>query len=320
MKVVFFGTPIFSAEILKDLIEKGLDIVAVVTQPDKLQGRHLKLQEPAVKKMAQLVAPSIPIIQPEKISTQQFYELIEPLNADLFVVVAFGQIFPVKLLEMPRLGCVNVHTSLLPKYRGAAPIERCLMEGEAETGVSVMYMVKALDAGDVLATKKVKILPEMNAQDLTIDLCRSSKDILYPTLLRLNEGKVCAVAQNNEQVTYAKKVTQKDAQVSWGMPALSIYNQYRGVSPKPGAWCFCQIRGKDTRVKLIEMAISTLEGVPGDILSYDEEGIVLACSKGSIKLKRLQIEGKKAVCASEFIKGYSLKDVSFKSFTPSQEL
>ena len=320
MKVVFFGTPIFSAEILKDLIEKGLDIVAVVTQPDKLQGRHLKLQEPAVKKMAKLVAPSIPVIQPEKISTQQFYEQIEALNADLFVVVAFGQIFPVELLDMPRLGCVNVHTSLLPKYRGAAPIERSIMEGEIETGVSIMYMVKALDAGDVLATKKVKILPEMNAQDLSTELCRSSKEILYPTLLRLNEGKVTAVAQNDELVTYAKKVTQKDAEVLWNMPAQSIYNQYRGVSPKPGAWCYCQIRGKSMRMKLIEIALSPLQGEPGNILSYNEEGIVLACSKASIKLKRLQIEGKKAAHASEFIKGYLLKDVSFKSAGSLQEM
>ncbi|MCH9632338.1 MAG: Methionyl-tRNA formyltransferase [Chlamydiae bacterium] len=311
MKVVFFGTPIFSAEILKDLIGKGLDIVAVVTQPDKLQGRHLKLQEPAVKKMAKLVAPCVPIIQPEKISTQQFYEQIELFNADLFVVVAFGQIFPVKLLEMPRLGCVNVHTSLLPKYRGAAPIERCLIDGEAVTGVSVMYMVKALDAGDVLATKKVEILPEMNAQDLTIELCKSSKDILYPTLLKLNEGKIHPIAQNDELVTYAKKITQKDAEISWDFSSIDVYNQYRGVTPKPGAWCFCEIRGKKTRIKLIEIILCPLKGKPGEILSYDEDGIALACADGSIKIKRLQIEGKKAVCSSEFIKGYSSKDVSF---------
>lgn len=312
MRVVFFGTPMFSAQILKYLVEKQLDIVAIVTQPDKLQGRHLKLQEPAVKKVAKELFLTAPILQPEKISTNTFLEEIEAFKADIFVVVAFGQIFPTKLLELPRLGCVNVHTSLLPKYRGAAPIQRCLMEGEEETGVSVMYMVKALDAGDVLATKKIAIDPSMNAETLSIALCELSKELLYTTLIRLDQGEIVPKPQNPAEVTYAKKVNPEDAEVLWQKDAVEIVRQFRGVSPKPGAWCRLLLRGKETRLKLIEIAFTQQTGAPGDILSYLEDGIVVAAQNGSIKISKLQIEGKKAVEVKEFIKGYSLKDVSFK--------
>lgn len=319
MKAVFFGTPQFSAEILKDLIEKGLNVVAVVTQPDKMQGRHLQLTEPAVKKTVQHFDSSIPVIQTEKISTEQFYSSIKQFEADIFIVVAFGQIFPTKLLQMPRLGCVNVHTSLLPKYRGAAPIERCLMAAEVETGVSIMYMVKELDAGDVLSVKKVEITPEMNALDLTLKLCQAAKDLLYPTILKIAQGKACPKPQKHELATYAKKVNPEDAEVKWNLSAIEVYHQYRGVSPKPGAWCSIVIRGKPSRIKLKEISLSALQGSYSAILSYDQGGIVVACKEGAIKIKKLQIEGKKVLDVSEFVKGYSLKDISFKSEISSAE-
>lgn len=315
MKVVFFGTPQFSAEILKDLIEKGLDIVAVVTQPDKLQGRHLKLHKPAVKKMIEEIDPNIKVLQPKKISDPSFYDIIETFQADLFVVVAFGQIFPETLLKMPRLGCVNVHTSLLPKYRGAAPIERVLINGESVTGVTIMYMVKELDAGDILATKKVEIAPQMNALDLTLALCEASKNLLYPTLQRLNEGKIKPLAQEHDQATYAKKVLPKDGQINWKCPAVEILNQFRGVSPKPGAWCIMELRGKEVRVKILKLSLSLLEGRPSEILKYSQEHIIVGCESQSIKIERLQVEGKKPLEVSEFIKGYSLKDIFFKNET-----
>lgn len=311
MKVIFFGTPQFSAEILKYLVEKGLDIVAIVTQPDKLQGRHLSLKEPPVKKMAHQLSMNVPILQPQKISTENFLETIRPFEADIFVVVAFGQIFPTVLLELPRLGCVNVHTSLLPKYRGAAPIQRCLMEGEKETGVSIMYMVKELDAGDVLAAKKIKIEPSMNAESLAIALCELSKSLLYQTLLKLSVGKIKAYSQNHKEATYAKKVTPEDAEILWEKPAIEIIRQFRGVTPKPGAWCLIVLRGKIVRLKLLEIALSPLVGASAQIISYDSEGIIVGAREGSIKIQKLQLEGKKSVEAKEFVKGYSLKDVSF---------
>lgn len=319
MRVVFFGTPAFSAEILKYLVEKGVDIVAVVTQPDKIQGRHLKLQEPAVKKMAQSLSLNVPILQPKKITTEDFYTTIKTFEADLFVVVAFGQIFPESILDLPRLKCVNVHTSLLPKYRGAAPIQRCLMEGEIETGVSIMYMVKELDAGDVLASRALPIEPEMNAHTLALALCEISKPLLYETMIKLDQGKVQATPQNNEEVTYAKKVTPKDAEIFWEKSAIEILRQFRGVSPKPGAWSAFSLRGKQTRLKILDLALSPLQGLPGEILAYDSLGIIVACKEGAIKIKRLQIEGKKPLEALDFVRGYSSKDVSFNAPSFSEE-
>ncbi len=312
MKVVFFGTPFFSAQILKYLIQKNVEIIAVVTQPDKEQGRNLKLQEPAVKKIAKELIPAIPILQPHKISTPEFTEYLLSLNADIFVVVAFGQIFPEKLLKMPRLGCINVHTSLLPKYRGAAPIQRCILAGEKETGVTIMYMVKELDAGDILAVEKIAIGPTMNALELTVALCEVSKKLLYDTMLKLNLKQIHPIEQDHSGVTYAKKITPQDGQIQWGShTAEEIYRQYRGVTPAPGAWCLVSIRGKSLRLKITGMHLSQKSGEPGHILSYDSEGIVIACKQGAIQITQLQLEGKSVVAASEFVKGYSSKDFSF---------
>lgn len=312
MKVVFFGTPFFSAQILKYLIQKKVEIIAVVTQPDKEQGRNLKLQEPAVKKIAKELIPAIPILQPHKISTPEFVDYLLSLEADIFVVVAFGQIFPEKLLKMPRLGCINVHTSLLPKYRGAAPIQRCLLAGEKETGVTIMYMVKELDAGDILAVEKITINPNMNVLELTVALCEISKKLLYDTMLKLNSHQIHPIEQDHSQATYAKKITPQDGHIRWeNHTAGEIYQQYRGVTPTPGAWCFVKIRGKSLRLKINQMHMSQNSGEPGHILSYDSDGIVLACKQGAIQITQLQLEGKSVVAASEFVKGYNSKDLSF---------
>lgn len=320
MKVAFFGTPIFSAEILSYLVDQGLNIVAVVTQPDKVQGRHLKLQESAVKKVAKRMLPHVPIYQPEKIRTEEFYQTIQKHNADVFIVVAFGQIFPTNLLELPRLGCINIHTSLLPKYRGAAPIQRCLMAGEMETGVSIMYMVKELDAGDVLATKKVPITPQMNAATLTIALCQEAKKLLLNTLSELESGKIKAIPQDHTRTTYAPKVTQEDAKINWDSSSITIYNQFRGVSPKPGAWCIITIRDKNYRLKVLSLSLGVMNSSePGSILAYQADGIVVGCKEGSIKITELQLEGKNAITSAEFIKGYSLDEVSFKPGAVSQD-
>ncbi len=313
MRVVFFGTPIFSAEILRFLIQKKMEIVAVVTQPDKEQGRHLKLQQSAVKKMALQYLPGVTLLQPQKIRAENFAATIQSFQADVFVVVAFGQIFPQSLLDMPRLGCINLHTSLLPKYRGAAPIERCLIEGEAKTGVSVMYMVQALDAGDVLAVQEIDIKPHIHADQLTIELCEISKELLYNTLLKLDRGEVSPVPQNQNEVTYAPKVLPQDAEIKWDCPIEKLYHLYQGVTPKPGAWCNVQVRGKKIRLKIIEARpIMDSEGV-GELISYDEEGIVVGAIDGALKITKLQLEGKKALCAREFVKGYSAAEISFNS-------
>ncbi|MCH9634650.1 MAG: Methionyl-tRNA formyltransferase [Chlamydiae bacterium] len=313
MKVVFFGTPKFSAEIFESLVEKGVDITAVVTQPDKLQGRHLKLQESAVKKAAKTLLPNIPLLQPEKISNESFVHSLTQIEADLYVVVAFGQIFPKVLLDMPPKGCVNVHTSLLPKYRGAAPIQRCIINGETETGCTIMYMAEKCDAGDILAMKKLNIAPSMNAGELSIALCELSKDLLYSTLLKVADDKVKPVPQDHSQKTFAKKVNPADAEIKWDLSAEDLYNLYRGVTPKPGAWCTAIIKGNKRRLKLIDIEKSPLSGKKGEIIEYGPDKIVIACKEHSLSLKVLQVEGKKALQAHSFVRGCNLNEISFST-------
>lgn len=312
MKVVFFGTPVFSAEILKDLIGKGVDVKAVVTQPDKEQGRHLHPQPSAVKQVAQKLLPNVSLFQPQKVRDPAFIESLKKLSIDFYIVVAFGQIFPKSLLDIPPHGCINVHTSLLPKYRGAAPIQRAIIEGEEETGVCIMYMVEACDAGDIIALKKVPILSKDTTKELTLRLCDAAKDTLYPALNDILHQKSRAFQQNPEEVSYAKKVTVQTAQIDWSLSSNQVYNLYRGVSPKPGAWCWIQIRGKRQRLKIKEMSLSPMTGKScGSILHYDSKGIVVSCQSGAVALTVLQLEGKKALSAEDFVKGYLEKDVSF---------
>lgn len=311
MKIVFFGTPRFSAEILDDLIQKGVEVLAVVTQPDKAQGRHLKTACSSVKQLIQKEYPHIPIHQPEKVRDPYFLEMISKYRVDFFVVVAFGQIFPKKLLEMPPKGCINVHTSLLPKYRGAAPIQRAIIEGEVQTGVCVMYMVEKCDAGDILGVKKVSISPQMNAEELTIELCRASKELLLPTLMKLKNDEVHPVVQDEQAVTFAKKVTPKTAYIDFNKPAKVLYNLFRGVSPRPGAWTEIKVRGKVMRLKLHQLVPSELSGQPGEILEYNSKHLLVACHEGSLRIQTLQLEGKKIMEMHEFSLGYSKADISF---------
>ncbi len=314
MKIIFFGTPLFSAEILKDLIQQGVEVKAVVTQPDKVQGRHLRSQFSAVKQIAQELLPCVPLYQPKKVKDKAFIDEVKKIAVDFYVVVAFGQIFPKELLLLPPHGCINVHTSLLPKFRGAAPIQRAIIEGETETGVSIMYMVEACDAGDVLAVKKVPIHPDITAGDLTLKLCAAAKELLLPTLEDTLQKKIKPVSQDHENITFAKKVTVQTAQIIWSNSAKKIYDLFRGVSPKPGAWCWVQIRGKRYRIKIKKMSLSTAKSrAPGEILQYNDDGILVSCANGAVFLKMLQLEGKKALGAEAFIKGYSKEDISFCS-------
>lgn len=310
MKVVFFGTPIFSAEILKYLVDKDIEVVAVVTKEDKAQGRNLKIIESPVKKVAKQILDKALLIQPKKVSTPEFLEQIKAVEADLFIVVAFGQIFPKDLIEMPRYGCINVHTSLLPKYRGAAPIERCIIDGEKVTGTSIMYMVEKLDAGDVLAQKDV-IIKDMNAGELTIELCNASKELLVETIKNIESGSIKRVVQDELKVSYAKKVNPEDGEVDFSKSALDICNLVRGVSPKPGAWCKIKLRNKEIRLKLHKVKEYTKTGSIKEIVEYGSNGVAVACFDQSVLIDTLQLEGKKPIKASEFVKGYSLEEVSF---------
>lgn len=307
MKVVFFGTPRFAANVLTYLLDHGVDVVSVVTRPDKPKGRSDKLIPTPVKEVA--VERKIPVHQPVKVSSPDFSDILPSYGADLFIVVAYGEIVKQHILDMPRLGCVNLHTSLLPKYRGAAPIQRAVMNGEEETGVSIMYMAKKMDAGDIIQIQKVPIGPNETFGELEEKLCQIGSEMMLETIRNFEEGPVQGTPQHNDEATFAPKVELEDCEVDWTKPASEIHNLVRGSQPYPGAWCWVEVRGKKKRMKLIKTVIGSLTGSnPAKIISVNREGLEIGCGRGSIRIEKLQLEGKKAMPPEELLRG---TEVSF---------
>ncbi|MDE3045619.1 MAG: methionyl-tRNA formyltransferase [Verrucomicrobiota bacterium] len=297
--IVFFGTPLFAGDILEFLIDNKISIAAIVTQPDRPKGRSLQLTPSFVKQVAQTRLPNVPILQPQKASEPEFLTQLQALSADLYVVVAFGQILPQKLLDIPSMGCVNVHASLLPKYRGAAPIQRCLMNGETETGVCVQKMVKQLDAGDVIAETKISIPPEMTAGELEKVLCDESKPLLLSVLKAFGEGTVTATPQDPAQVTYAAKIEPEEGEIDWTKSAEELHNLIRAFNPRPGAWC--SVAGK--RFKIFRATVEKQQGTPRAFLSPKE--LIVGCGKDALKLLQVQPEGKPRMLAADWLRGLS---------------
>lgn len=301
MRVVFFGTPLFSAEILQTLLLAGIQVVAVVTKPDKPQGRSQKVGVSSVKRFLQEKDLSIPLFQPQKASDPAFLTALEAIPADLFVVVAFGQILPEALLKMPKLDAINVHTSLLPKYRGAAPIQRAIMAGENYTGVCVQKMVKALDAGDVIASAKTAIGEEMTFLELEEALCALSKELLLFVLRSYEKGDIAATPQDEAQVSFAPKVTSEEGQVNWGDPVEKLHNLVRAFAPKPGAWCTLIQKNLPKRLKILKTKKNfSLQGEPG---AFFLEQRAVACGSGALELVLVQPEGKRPMAFSEYLRG-----------------
>ncbi len=299
VRIAYFGTPHFSAQVLRYLKSKGVSVVGIVTQPDRPRGRSTKPQPSPVKQVAEECFSHVPLLQPEKASNEEFLEQLKALQADLFVVVAFGQILTEKLLSISPKGCINVHTSLLPKYRGAAPIQRCLLDGEAETGVSIQKMVKALDAGDVIATAKMQIPREMIFKELETALCELSKPLLLKVIEDYSAGIPEAKPQDHTRVTYAAKINPVDGEIQWDDSAEKIHNQIRGFSPRPGAWTWLEKPVKKMKI-LASREVEHRGDLPGTILS--KEGIV-ACGKGALQILEVQPEGKKAMSWSDWFRG-----------------
>ena len=299
MRIVFFGTPAFAAEILRFLLENHVDVAAVVTQPDRPKGRSLHLTPSPVKVVA--AGASLPILQPEKASQEPFLSEIAAFQADLFVVVAFGQILSQKLLDTPKLGCINVHASLLPKYRGAAPIQRVLMAGDSETGIAIQKMVRQLDAGDVIAVSKVPVPQDMTFGELEEKLIAATKPLLLEVIREYQKRIPAGEPQIHDQATYASKIELEEGEVLWSKPAQEIHNLIRAFSPRPGAWCWIHANGEKKRLKILRSQYVSGKGQPGQILSQD--GIV-ACGDGALKLIEVQPEGKKAMKAADWLRGF----------------
>jgi len=300
-RVVFMGTPEFSVPILDALInESNVDVIAVVTQPDRKVGRKKLVTPPPVKKKA--LDYDIPVFQPEKLSGSQEMKDILALNPDLLVTAAYGQYVPTTLLNAPRFKAINVHASLLPKYRGAAPIHYALINGEKETGVTIMYMVKQMDAGDIISQRTLPIEEDDNVGTLFEKLSLLGRDLLIDTLPGLFEGTITPIKQNEADVTLSPMIKPEEEQIQWDKQATVIANQIRGMNPFPGA--YTTLNGE--RFKLWEAKVTEqkTDELPGTIIQLDKKNLVVACGNGTaLSLKVVQPFGKAKMPVETFLSG-----------------
>jgi methionyl-tRNA formyltransferase len=304
-RIIFMGTPQFACPTLSTLIERGEQVVAVVTQPDRPKGRGQQTLPPPVKVLAE--EHGIPVLQPVKVRHPDAIEQIRALEPDLIVVVAFGQILPKALLEIPRLGCVNVHASLLPRYRGAAPLNWCIINGETETGVTTMMMDVGLDTGDMLLKGVTPIDPDEDTSSLHDRLSLLGAELLAQTIDRMAAGGLVPQKQDDALTCYAPMLKKEDGLIDWGKDAASIKNLVRGMTPWPGA--YSQVDEKLLKVYRVQTGSGA--GAPGEILSAGRNGIEVACGEGSIIIHELQLEGKKRLPAAEFLTGCKLEPGAF---------
>lgn len=312
MKVVFFGTPPFAANLLKFLVDGGIDIVAIVTKQDKPKGRSGTPAASAVKLQAMALDKQIPLFQPQSASEEEFAKELQKFGADIFVVVAYGEIIKQHLLDMPRYGCINVHASVLPKLRGAAPIQRSIIEGEKETGVTIMQMVKKMDAGDIIKIAKTPIDNEINYAELDAKLCELAKEPLLDVLKEYAQGKIPAhYAQDELLVTFAKKIELEECQIDWGKSAMDIHNLIRGTYPEPGSWCLVRIKEEKKRLKIHKSKVRMdLIAPPGTLIAAEKNTLLVGCGAGALQLLEVQLEGKKKIMGAEFLCGIP-KDTIF---------
>lgn len=312
MKVVYFGTPLFAAKLLKVLLDSGINIVGIITKPDKAHGRSQKLQPTAVKEIAQAYAPHLPLYQPEIVSSPEFAPQLQALEADLFVVVAYGEIIKQHLLDMPRYGCINVHASILPKYRGAAPIQQAIIHGEKESGVTIMQMVRKMDAGDIIRVEKVPIEQNTTYGELEQQLCQASVEPLLEVLKSYQNGIIPAhFPQDPSLVTFAPKIELEDCQIDWQKPGFELHNLVRGVNPEPGAWCYVMVKGEKKRLKVFRSEYVEIGNAkPGTVLEYGKKGVVIACGSHALRIIELQLEGKRRMNPIEFTSGIAAENFS----------
>lgn len=297
-RIVFMGTPAFACPTLQMLLDRGEDVVAVVTQPDRPKGRGQQEQQPPVKELAR--RHDIPVLQPLKVRAAEAVAQIRDLAPDLIVVVAFGQILPQALLEIPPQGCINVHASLLPRYRGAAPINWCLINGETETGITTMLMDVGLDTGDMLVKRAIPIAADETAVTLHDRLALLGAETMAETLDQLAAGKLVPEKQDDSRSCYAPLLKKELGEIRWDRGPEAIRNLVRGVTPWPGA--YTRLDGK--LLKLFGARTAAGAGHPGCVLRADKEGLEVACAGGSVAFTDLQLEGKRRMNAAEFFAGY----------------
>jgi len=306
LRIIFMGTAELSCASLEKLCRHPqFQVIAVVTQPDKPKGRELQLQPSPVKVLAQKL--NLPVLQPQKAREENFISELRALKPDLMIVVAYGQILPQSILDLPPHGCLNVHTSLLPKYRGAAPIQWAIANGDAETGVSIMKMDAGLDTGPVLSMRRTPITPADDSRVLHDRLAQLGAELLVETIPVYVAGNIQPQPQPAEGSTYAAKIKKEDGQIDWSLPAETIWNRLRAFTPWPGAFTFLKAEPKPHLLKIWKIEMLDQNGRAGEILAADRSGIIIACGRGAVRVLELQREGGKRLAAGEFLMGFPLK-------------
>jgi methionyl-tRNA formyltransferase len=302
MKIVFMGTPEFAVPSLRAIIGAGHEIAAVVTQPDRPSGRGKVLTPPPVKTAAE--AAGIPVLQPAKIRTEEFFAELSSYSPDLICVTAYGRILPKSILDLPRHGCVNAHASLLPKYRGAAPINWAIVRDEGVTGVTTMLMDEGMDTGDMLLKREVAIEDDDTGETLSRKLSIVGGELLAETLALLEEGKLSPEKQDETLATYAPIIKKEDGLIDWSKPARDIRNLVRGMLPWPGA--YTSLGGK--MLKIFRAAVSEGEGQPGEVIKSGGGILRVAAGEGAIDVLELQIEGGKRLETAAFLAGRKIPE------------
>lgn len=315
LNIVFFGTPEFAVPSLETLISRGENLAAVVTQPDKPAGRGKKPAASAVRQIAR--CHHLPVLQPERVREDGFAGEIKKINPDICIVAAFGQIFPKNLLEIPRFGFINVHASLLPRYRGASPINYALINGDDHTGITIMQVDEGLDTGDIILQQSTAIRPEDDAQTLGVRMAQLGAATLATALDLKHRQGWHPVPQDDALATYAPQLRKEDGCIPWQDTGRNIVNRIRGMTPWPG--CFTYLDGKRIKIHKAAFTADTAgTSTPGDILYVSNRGIVTAAGEGSVVITELQSEGKKRMTAEAFIRGYRFeKSARFSSGLPN---
>jgi methionyl-tRNA formyltransferase len=293
------GTPDFPVPTLCALAEAGHDIAAVYTQPPRAAGRRgLELTPSPVQRAAERLG--LEVRAPVSLKDEAERRTLAALKADVAVVVAYGLLLPKAVLDAPRLGCLNGHASLLPRWRGAAPIQRAIMAGDAETGMMVMRLVEGLDTGPVGLVEKIVVGPDMTAGELHDRLAGAGARLMVEALARLEAGTLTFTDQSKEGVTYARKIDKAEARIDWSRPAVEVHNRVRGLSPMPGAWCEAEIGGRLERLKALRSTLVEGAGAPGEVL---DDRFTVACGSGAVRLVELQRAGGRPASALEFLRG-----------------
>jgi methionyl-tRNA formyltransferase len=302
LRLIFMGTPDFAVPTLLELVAHGHEIAAVYTRAAKPAGRGMKLQPTPVEQQARRLG--IPVLTPATLKTPEAEAIFRSHDADAAVVVAYGLILPKIILDTPKLGCFNLHASLLPRWRGAAPINRAIMAGDTESGVMVMKMDAGLDTGDVAMAERMAITDAMTAADLHDALAPLGGDLMVRAMGALERGKLQLTKQSDEGVSYATKIEKAEARIGWDKPAREVLRYIHGLSPFPGAWCEIPIEGEQVRVKILRCEIAGGSGATGEVL---DDRLTVACKEGALRILELQRAGRQPMKAEEFLRGTPLK-------------